>query len=115
MPINLNLLRAELTRMESKGQSNFLDNFVPMPQGEGTVIIRLLPPGEGQDLPYMATRTHKLNGKNYHCPCTFVGNPGGSGGKWVGNCPACNYCRTLWKESETANKAQADALQAEYR
>lgn len=67
MAIDLNAIKAEYDRIESAGQSNFLDNFVPMPEGEGSVVIRLLPPKSGV-LPFVATRTHKMNGKNFHCP-----------------------------------------------
>ncbi len=109
MGIDLNAIRSEYQRIESAGQSNFLDNFVPMPEGEGSVVIRLLPPKGEARLPFIATRTHKLNGKNIHCPCNLVNN------KWQGNCSVCNYYRSLWKQSDTASDEEAKALQAEAR
>jgi len=109
MSIDLNAIRQENIRLETKGQNNFLDNFVPMPEGTGTVVIRLLPPRGDLKLPYVVTRTHKLNNKNLHCPMTLVN------GKWQGNCPVCNYYRYLWKESENVGEDEAKKLQAEAR
>lgn len=108
MAVDLNAIRAEFNELKSDGQSNFLDNFVPMPEGEGSVVLRLLPPKSGV-LPFVATRTHKMNGKNFHCPCNLVN------GKWQGNCPICNHYRSLWKQSDTASEEEAKALQAEAR
>lgn len=110
MPIDLNAIKAEFDRIESAGQSNFLDNFIQMPEGEGSVVIRLLPPMEGMALPFIATRTHKLNGKNIHCPMMLTN------GKWQGNCPACNWYRNLWKQSDSAaSNDEVESLQAEAR
>jgi hypothetical protein len=108
MAVDLNAIKAEYNRLESTGQSNFLDNFVPMPEGEGIVALRLLPPKSGV-LPFVATRTHKMNNKNFHCPCTLINN------KWQGSCPICNYYRSLWKQADNSSKEEAEALQAEAR
>ena len=109
MAFDLNAIRSEFNRLKSNGQSNFLDNFVPMPEGEGSVVIRLLPPKEGP-LPYVATRTHKMNGKNFHCPMQLIGD------RWQGNCPICNHYRSLWKQSEmVSSKDEVEALQNEAR
>lgn len=106
--LDLNELRQEQTRLESQGQSNFLDNFVRMPEGEGIVTVRILPPRKGQKL-YCVTRTHKLGQKNFHCPQNLLS------GKWTGFCPICNYYRDLWKRSDSANSEEAAMLQAEAR
>src|SRR5690606_18583505 len=71
MALDLNELRREQTRLESQGNNNFLDNFVRMPEGDGIVVVRILPPRKGQKL-YCVTRTHKLGQKNFHCPQTLV-------------------------------------------
>ena len=110
MGIDLSALSQEFSRIEGQGNSNFLDNFVPMPEGEGVVILRLLPPTDGLNgLPCARTRTHKLNNKTFHSPLQLMG------GKWVGNCPINNYYRSLWKQSETASADEAKMLQAEAR
>lgn len=108
MGLDLNELRAEQTRLESTGNNNFLDNFVRMPEGEGIVTVRILPPRKGQKL-YCVTRTHKLGQKNIHCPQTLVN------GKWQGFCPVCNYYRNLWKESDQKGGDEAEQLRAEAR
>jgi hypothetical protein len=112
MAIDLGTLQQEFTRIGTQGggSSNFLDNFVPMPEGEGSIVLRLLPPTEGLNgLPCARTRTHKLNNKTFHSPLQLVN------GKWLGNCPINNYYRSLWKQSETASAEEAKALQAEAR
>lgn len=106
--LDLNELRAEQRRVESQGQSNFLDNFVKMPDGEGSVTVRLLPPKKGNRL-YCITRTHRLGQKNFHCLQTLIGT------RWEGRCPVCDYYRGLWKESDKASRDQAEALQTEAR
>lgn len=108
MGLDLGELRQEQTRLESQGNSNFLDNFVRMPEGEGIVNVRILPPRKGQKL-YCVTRTHKLGQKNIHCPQSLVG------GKWQGFCPICNYYRNLWKESDQKGGEAAEQLRAEAR
>lgn len=108
MALDLNELRQEQTRLESQGNNNFLDNFVRMPDGEGIVVVRILPPRKGQKL-YCVTRTHKLGQKNLHCPQTLVN------GKWQGFCPICNWYRNLWKESDRKGGEEAEQLIAEAR
>lgn len=109
MAFDLNAIRAESQRLES-GSERFLDNFVPMPEGEGSIVIRLLPPIGDEPLPFIATRTHKINDKNIHCPMNLVGQ------KWQGNCPICNWYRSLWKAADDASSQdEAAALIAEAR
>jgi hypothetical protein len=108
MSLDLNELRAEQRRVETQGQSSFLDNFVKMPEGEGSVTVRLLPSRKGGKL-YCVTRTHKLGNKNFHCLQTLIGT------RWEGHCPVCNYYRGLWKESDKSGRERAEQLQAEAR
>jgi hypothetical protein len=108
MSLDLNELRQEQTRLESQGNNNFLDNFVRMPEGEGIITVRILPPRKGQKL-FCVTRTHKLGNKNLHCPQTLVS------GKWQGFCPVCNYYRSLWKEIDHKSGHEAEQLMAEAR
>lgn len=111
MGIDLNKIRNENQRLKAQGgNSNFLDNFVRMPEGTGFVTVRILPPAPGKDLPYAVTRTHRLNTHNFHCLCTLVGD------RWEGRCPICDYYRFLWRESDnTTDKEEKDRLIAEAR
>jgi hypothetical protein len=109
MGLDLSAIKNENKRLESQGQSNFIENFVPMPEGEGSVIVRLLPPRDGVTLPFCITRTHKMNGKNFHCLQSFINS------KWVGNCPVCNYYKYLWRESDGVSEEHANELRAEAR
>lgn len=99
---------------------NFLDKFVIMPEKEGFVVVRLLPPAKGKKF-YCATRTHRLikdekdskkGGRNFHCPRELVT---GKGGKkfWVDTdpknpCPHCMYARGVWGWVEAAGKESAE-------
>src|SRR5579859_556271 len=109
MLLDLNELRAEHARLKSQGQTDFLDNFVRMPEGEGSVTVRLLPPKAGSKQLYCATRTHKLGQKNLHCPQTLIN------GKWQGFCPICNYYKKLWQDSDQKSGEEAEQLRAEAR
>ena len=95
---------------------NFLEKFVIMPEKEGFIIVRLLPPAKGKKF-YCATRTHRLiknekdktkGGRNFHCPRELVT---GKGGKkyWVDAdpkdpCPICMYSRGVWSWVEAAGR-----------
>lgn len=105
---------------EGGQNKNFLDKFVIMPEKEGFVVVRLLPPAKGKKF-YCATRTHRLikgeedrkkGGRNFHCPRELVT---GKGGKkyWVDTdpkdpCPICLYTRGLWAELEAAEGGNVD-------
>jgi len=113
---------------EGGQNKNFLDKLVIMPEKEGFVVVRLLPPAKGKKF-YCATRTHRLikgeedrkkGGRNFHCPRELVT---GKGGKkyWVDTdpkdpCPICMYTRGIWSEVEAAGKetAEGKGLHAEY-
>ncbi len=110
MAVDINAILAEVNRLESKKTNRFMDNLVQMPEGDpSTLIIRLLPPADGERLPFFVSRTHKINDRNYHCPCNYIND------SWVGNCPICNHYRKLWKESDSAGEEEAKALIAEAR
>jgi len=121
MSLDLDEILNEGKRLSTKGggDNNFLDNFVPMPEGDGIVIVRLLPPakkgvfGRERNPFYVSTRTHKVNNKNLHCPRTLDK----ATGRWVGECPVCKYYSWLWKESEKPDKTpdEKKSLQAQAR
>lgn len=114
MSLDLNELFEEKQRLSTEGQA-FLDNFVKMPEGNGVVVVRLLPPAapgkfERKKNPfYQATRVHRINNKSLHCSKTLVG------GKWVGECPICRYYNWLWAESDKKSPDEAASLQAQAR
>lgn len=94
---------------------SFLENFVKMPEGKGSVILRILPPapdgmfGREKNPFYQWTRIHKVNGKSLHDPREKVN------GRWVGENPIGDYLKWLWKESEQAKPEERDRMQKLYR
>lgn len=104
-------LNQELQRLttDPKNQnSSFLKNFVMMPKTSGVVTVRILPALPDQKFFYQATRTHKLNDRNIHCPRVL------QAGKWVGKCPICEYYSYLYQQSDKG-ASDAEALIAEAR
>jgi hypothetical protein len=96
---------AERVLTDTNQNQEFLKNFLKLPPEEGEITIRLLPPAFGMTLPYQATRLHKLNGRSFHCRHDL------EKGKWsgpVGQCPACDYYRYLWKQAEIAGEGTAE-------
>jgi len=99
----------------------FLDKLVKMPQKDGYVTVRLLPPAPGQKLPYCATRVHNLGTKekanNVHCARNLVNR------KWIGepgnDCLACGTYSHFWKLADAAEKdgrhAEAEQWRAKAR
>lgn len=116
--LDLEEVAGEKSRLETKGQGGFLDQFVPMPEvktGEsGEVVVRILPPVKGGKL-FQYNRIHTINGRKIHCPRPLVN------GKWDRDtpCPICDYYNALWREADKAeeagNKEQAEALKKEAR
>jgi len=118
MSINMAALLAEAERLADSGSAGgakkgFIDNFVKTPEKGGMVVVRLLGPAAGQDLPFIATKVHKINGRNVHCRCEL------SNSRWTGDCPICDYYKYLYKERDTAvrlnNTAKAESLETEAR
>lgn len=104
----------QLKVAEGSGGS-FYENFVKMPEGKGSVVMRLLPPapkgafGRDESPFYLVTALHRVNGKSLHDIRDYVG------GKWVGRNPICEYMRALWKESEQCAPEEAERKRALYR
>lgn len=98
-----------LKASEGSGGS-FLENFVRMPDGKGSVVMRLLPPKEGAPF-YLVTALHRVNGKSIHDIREYNRDTG----KWVGQNPIVDYMRHIWKQSEQSAPAERDRLQALYR
>jgi hypothetical protein len=117
MSLDLGSLQSDykgLKAAEGSGGS-FLENFVKMPEGKGSVVMRLLPPaptgkfGREKSPFYLTTALHRVNGKSIHDIREYVN------GKWVGKNPIVDYIRHCWKESEQAAPAERDRLQNLYR
>lgn len=111
---SLNQEYKQAKSVESSGGS-FLENFVRMPEGKGSVVLRILPPapsgafGRDKNPFYQWTRIHKVNGKSLHDPREKVN------GRWVGENPIGDYLKWLWKESEQASPEEKDRMQSLYR
>lgn len=113
--INLAELEEEQQGLAAEGgtggnNDDILKKFVKMPQGDGYIVLRLLPPTKGAKF-YQETRVHKLdNGKmvrNVHCPRTKQMLNGKR--VWLDvdrkhPCPVCKYYSELWKEADEAEK-----------
>lgn len=120
--VNMADMMEEAERLDTAAEgvdgSDYLNNFVRMPEKEGFVSVRLLPPSKGKKF-YCATRTHRLGKKNLHCPRELVSIQGKK--RWVDTdpknpCPICKYYNGLWRDSEEAgSKEEADNLQNEAR
>jgi hypothetical protein len=115
MSLDIQELLQENERLSAQPGSGFLDTFVKMPDGNGVVVMRLLPPapkgafGRDRNPFYQATRTHKLKGRSYQCIKQLEDK------KWVGDCPVCRYYNWLWQESERQSPDLADATQNKAR
>ena len=115
--LDINEMIQENERLSQENvQGNFLDNFVQMPEGNGHVMLRILPPAKPgvferpKNGLYSVTRTHRVNSKSLHCPKELVN------GKWVGTCPVCDWYNYLWAKSDkTSNKDEAASLQSDAR
>ena len=114
--LDLNQLQEEQQRLKDQaGRGNFLENFVKMPEGKGTVTLRLLPPapagvfGRDKNPFYQWTRVHRVNNKSLHDPRESVN------GRWVGENPIGEYLKWLWKESEKKAPDEQDRMRALYR
>lgn len=114
MSLDLNEILEENQRLSTDGQA-FLDNFVKMPEGNGVVAVRLLPPAAPGEFDrkknpfYQATRIHRLNNRSLHCSKSLVGP------KWVGECPICRYYNWLWNESDKKAPDEANSMQSQAR
>jgi hypothetical protein len=114
--LNLNALLEEHARLkEEENRGSFLQNFVKMPEGKGSVTLRLLPPavdgtfGRNDNPFYQWTRIHRVNSKSLHDPRVMVD------GRWVGENPIGDYLRWLWKEAEKADEDEELRMKTLYR
>lgn len=112
--VDLAGMQAESDRLEDQSQGNYgnEDMFIRMPEKEGSVTVRILPPSKGHKL-YCKTRVHKINGRNVHC----LREKNEITGKWEGDCPICGYYRWLYRKVDEleaeGKKAEANKRRAE--
>lgn len=98
---------------------DFLKNFVKLPQGNGFLMVRFLPPappgmfGRQVNQFKQHSRIHRINGRNIHCPREKKGRG------WFGPCPICEHYSYTWKRSEKAKtedeQKQLQALARTFR
>jgi hypothetical protein len=106
--VNLAELGEEYQRLTTT-TGGFGDNFVQMPEKEGFVVIRVLPPKKGGKL-FIGTRIHRINEKNIHCPRELVKK--GDRVFWVDKdpndpCPCCMLYKSEYEKSKTmTNKVE---------
>jgi hypothetical protein len=112
---------ANLFSGDEPSNSDILDKYVRLPQGEAVLSVRLLP--KAQDGPlFQETRVHTIivNGqrRNIHCPRKKV--QGSRGTIFVDEdknkpCPICVRYQKLWEQSKAVSPEQAKELQNEAR
>lgn len=116
--LNMAELMEENERLDAQtAGEGFLENFVRMPEKDGFVTVRLLPPAKGKKF-FCATRTHRVNNKSLHCTRELVNRNGTK--RWEdpdpkNPCPVCKYYNSLWKESEQKEGKAAEDLQNQAR
>jgi hypothetical protein len=127
----------DLSKLDLEGGSKAeatttMDNYVKMPDKEGFLIVRLLPPMVGPDGvtrdPFMATQLHYMgtypSSKTYHCLRRRMKHPYKNQMMW-GNpsnnpkddCPICAEYGRLWKiiNKLADGDPQKDRLKAQAR
>lgn len=95
--LNFEELAAEQARLNNKGNTDWKKKYVQMPPGEGSVIIRILPPAPGKPW-YYATRYHKVGTKGFYSNLEY------KKGQWEGSCPINDEYRRLWDEIKRLEK-----------
>lgn len=109
MSLDIAELQGESVRLDKNNSSGFFENFVKMPDSEGVVTVRILPPapagafGRQKNPFFVASRIHKINDKNIHSPKVL----NKATGKWEGSCPITDYYNYLWARSKKESDAEA--------
>lgn len=107
-------LQDDNERLETDNQSALSELFVQMPEKNGVVVIRLLPPAPEsmfghKNLFFQKTRLHYLDNRSWHCPKVLT-KVGPNKFRWVGDCVICDHYNWLWEESKkpdcSSDKAQ---------
>ena len=105
-------------------ENNVMDNYVKMPEKDGYVLLRFLPPQKGKSL-FCSTRIHTLgtypNSKTYHCLRSRVNIPS-RGLQWINpsnnhdlDCPVCQEYSRLWKISNNLHGEEKIRMESQAR
>ena len=99
--------------------NTLMDIFVKMPEKDGYVLMRFLPPQKGKSL-FCATRIHNIGNKRFHCLRHRKQFPNGI--YWVNStnnpaddCPICQEYSRLWKISNNMKGDEQARVQAQAR
>lgn len=99
--------------------NTLMDIFVRMPEKDGYVLMRFLPPQKGKSL-FCATRIHNIGNKRFHCLRHRKQFPNGI--YWVNgtnnpadDCPICQEYSRLWKISNNMKGDEQARVQAQAR
>jgi hypothetical protein len=111
--LDMQELLRESERLEQGQGGDFMSDLVRMPEKAGFVVVRILPPARGKKL-WCATRIHKINRRNLHCPRVQIKTQQDKV-FWRDAdpkcpCPVCKYNSELWKEMEGADEEKVVAL-----
>ena len=103
--VDIGAMQGEAERIEENGNQggggySNQNMFIRMPEKEGSVQIRILPPSKNHKL-YCKTRVHKINGRNVHC----LRELNTATNKWEGECPICSYYRWLYQQVDKYEKS----------
>jgi hypothetical protein len=115
--INMNEINQEAAAINK--DSTIMDMFVKMPDKDGFVLLRFLPPMKGKPL-FTVTRIHRLGNRSFHCCRQRKQFPNGI--YWVNSsqnpaddCPICQEYSRLWKVSNGQSGEQQTRTQAQAR
>lgn len=97
----------ENSKNKGEGKTTSSDKYVQMPEGNGYLIVRILPPapagafGRQKNNFYSAFKIHRLNDRSVYC----LKNHSLKDNKayWSGDCPICQYYSHLWRKSDEQN------------
>ena len=115
--INMSEISQEASAINK--DSNVMDMFVKMPEKDGFVLLRFLPPMKEKPL-FSVTRIHRLGNRSFHCARTRKHFPNGI--YWVNasnnpadDCPICQEYSRLWKVSNNQSGEQQSRTQSQAR
>jgi len=115
--LNMNEINQEAAAINK--ESTIMDMFVKMPEKDGFVLLRFLPPMKDKPL-FSVTRIHRLGNRSFHCLRHRKHFPNGI--YWVNStnnpaddCPICQEYSRLWKVSNSQTGDQQARTQAQAR
>lgn len=115
--LNMNEINQEAAAINR--DSTIMDMFVKMPDKDGFVLLRFLPPMKDKPL-FSVTRIHRIGNRSFHCCRQRKHFPNGI--FWVNpsnnpaeDCPICQEYSRLWKVSNSQSGEQQNRTQAQAR